>query len=80
MSNDLPPQDAELVEVFSSLDVTQVQIAHELLTEAGIENFIFDEESSRMLGSTAAVPARLMVPAGKAEEATSQLKQLGFQA
>jgi hypothetical protein len=69
---------AELVEVFASMDSLQVSIARDFLTEAGIENFVFDDESSRMLGSTAAVPTRLMVHADRADEAHERLKDLGF--
>ena len=68
----------DLTEVFASIDSTQVQMAHDLLDGSGIETFIFDDDSSRMLGSTGAVPSRLMVHADDAEEARSRLKELGF--
>jgi Putative prokaryotic signal transducing protein len=68
----------ELTEVFASIDSTQVQMAHDLLDGSGIRTFIFDDDSSRMLGSTGAVPSRLMVNAADAEEARSRLKELGF--
>ena len=74
---DQPNQD-ELTEVFISIDATQVQMAHDLLNGSGIETFIFDDDSSRMLGSTGAVAARLMVHAADADEARSRLKELGF--
>jgi hypothetical protein len=76
MADQLNPDD--LTEVFTSVDPMQVQMAHDLLDGTGIETFIFDDESSRMLGSTAAVPARLMVHAANADEARSRLKELGF--
>jgi len=69
----------QLTEVFSSLDPTQVQIAHDLLDGSGIEAFIFDDESSRMLGTTPAVPVRLMVHAADAGEARERLRDLGFE-
>lgn len=72
------PKPDELTEVFTSSDPTQVQIAHDLLESSGIESFIFDDESSRILGSTEAVPARLMVHAADADEARARLKELGF--
>jgi len=50
-----------------------------MLASNGIESFIFDEESSRMLGSTAAVPARLMVHADLYDDALKLLKELGFE-
>ena len=53
-------------------------MAHDLLDGSGIETFIFDDDSSRMLGSTGAVPSRLMVHAADADEARSRLKELGF--
>jgi hypothetical protein len=53
-------------------------MAHDLLDGSGIETFIFDDESSRLLGATAAVPARLMVHAADADEARSRLKELSF--
>jgi Putative prokaryotic signal transducing protein len=70
---------AELVEALASIDSMQVRIAHDLLASNGIESFIFDEESSRMLGSTAAVPARLMVHADRYDDALKLLKELGFE-
>ncbi len=67
-----------LTEVFASIDPMQVRMAHDLLDGSGIETFVFDDDSSRMLGTTAAVPARLMVHAADADEARSRLKELGF--
>jgi len=76
MAEQTSPDD--LTEVFSSVDSTQVQMAHDLLDGSGIESFIFDDESSRLLGSTPAVTARLMVHAADADEARARLKELGF--
>lgn len=73
-----PKRESELVEVFSSIDPMQVRIARDLLSDSGIECFVFDEETSRMLGTTAAIPARLMVHAARKGEAQEQLKNLGF--
>ncbi len=70
---------AELVEVLASIDPMQARMARDMLASNGIESFIFDEESSRMLGSTAAVPARLMVHAQAREEALKLLEDLGFE-
>ena len=70
MADQLNPDD--LTEVFTSVDPMQVQMAHDLLDGSGIETFIFDDDSSRMLGSTAAVPTRLMVHAADADEARSR--------
>ncbi len=78
MSNQ-QPDAAELVEVLASIDSMEVRMAHDLLASNGIESFIFDEESSRMLGTTAAVPARLMVHADAREEALKLLTDLGFE-
>lgn len=69
---------ADLTEVFASIDSTQVRMADDLLDGSGIQTFIFDDDSSRMLGSTGAVPSRLMVHATDADEARSRLKELGF--
>ena len=52
------PNADELTEVFTSIDPTQVRMAHDLLDGSGIETFIFDDDSSRMLGTTGAVPSR----------------------
>ncbi|HUY17885.1 MAG TPA: DUF2007 domain-containing protein [Candidatus Binataceae bacterium] len=68
----------ELDEIFASIDPMPVRMARDFLTEAGIEAFIFDGETSRMLGTTAAIPARLMVHADRAAEARQRLKELGF--
>jgi hypothetical protein len=76
MADQLNPDD--LTEVFASIDPMQVRMAHDLLDGSGIETFIFDDDSSRMLGSTGAVPSRLMVHAADADEARSRLKELGF--
>jgi hypothetical protein len=70
---------AELVEVLASIDPMQVRMAHDMLASNGIESFIFDEESSRMLGTTAAVPARLMVHADAHDEVLKLLKELDFE-
>ncbi len=64
--------------VFQSIDPVQLRTAYDLLQQGGIEAFIFDDESSRMLGSTSAIEARLMVPADCVEEARSRLRELGF--
>jgi Putative prokaryotic signal transducing protein len=69
---------ARLEQVFTSIDALQVRIARDFLERGGIETFIFDGESSRMLGSTAAVEARLMVHADRADEARERLRELGF--
>jgi hypothetical protein len=71
-------QNQRLEQVFTSIDPMQVRIARDLLEGGGIEAFIFDDESARMLGSTVAIEARLMVHADLAEEARSRLKELGF--
>ncbi len=67
-----------LEQVFQSIDPTQVRIARDLLEGSGIQTFIFDGETSRMLGSTVAIEARLMVPAESAQDARTRLKELGF--
>lgn len=76
MTDQLDPD--ELTEVFSSADPMQVRMAYDLLDGSGLEVFIFDSDMSRMLGSTPAVPARLMVYASDADEAADRLKDLGF--
>ena len=73
---ELNPDD--LTEAFTSADSTQVQMAYDLLDGRGIETFIFDDDSSRLLGSTGAVPSRLMVHLADADESRSRLKELGF--
>ena len=73
------PEPDQLEEVYASVDAMQVDMARDLLQSSGIECFVFDADSSRMLGSTAAVTARLMVHADAAEEARSRLKDLGFE-
>lgn len=72
------PDDQELTEILAAIDPTQARIARDLLEGAGIECFVFDLESSRMLGTTAAVPVRLKVKPEDADEARSRLKELGF--
>jgi hypothetical protein len=64
--------------VFRSVDPVRVRMACDLLQQGGIEAFVFDSESSRMLGSTSAIEARLMVHADCAGEARSRLRELGF--
>jgi hypothetical protein len=73
------PDPSDLEEVLASIDPTPVRMAHDYLNQSGIESFVFDAASSRMLGTTAAVPARLMVHADAAEEARKRLKDLGFE-
>ena len=76
---DVEDQNAsELEQVFQSIDSMEVQMARDLLVGSGIEAFVFDDESARMLGSTVAIEARLMVHADDAEEARTRLKDLDF--
>lgn len=70
------PTGLELV--FKSIDQVRVRMACDFLQQGGMEAFIFDDEAARMLGSTSAVEARLMVPADRLAEARLRLKQLGF--
>ena len=67
-----------LATIFQSTDPVRVHLARDLLQQGGIEAFVFDDESSRMLGSTSAIEARLMVHADCVEEALSRLRELGF--
>jgi hypothetical protein len=77
--SDQAADSAELVEVLASGDSIQVRMAHDMLASNGIESFIFDEDSSRMLGSTHGVPARLMVHADVRDDALKVLSDLGFE-
>ena len=72
------PDSSELEEILASIDPTTVRKAHDYLTDAGIESYVFDAASSRMLGTTAAVPVRLMVHRDAAKEARECLNELGF--
>jgi hypothetical protein len=71
-------EPAALETVFQTIDPVRIRMAYDLLQQGGIEAFIFDGESSRMLGSTSAIEARLMVHANCIEEARSRLRELGF--
>jgi len=73
-----PPDSSELEEIFTSIDPTPVRMAHDYLTDAGIESYVFDTTSSRMLGTTAGVPVRLMVHRDAAADARQRLNDLGF--
>ena len=73
-----PPDPSELKEIFASIDPTPVRMAHDYLNEAGIESFVFDAGSSRLLGMTAAVPTRLMVHRDAAKNARDRLNDPGF--
>lgn len=70
------PDDLE--QVFASIDPTEVRMARDCVDQGGIESFIFDSASSRMLGTTVAVPSRLMVHAEDAGEARQRLRDMGF--
>ena len=79
MANEEQPDPSELEEIFTSIDPTPVRMAHDYLNEAGIESFVFDAGSSRLLGMTAAVPTSLMVHRDAATDARERLKELGFE-
>jgi putative signal transducing protein len=64
--------------VFQSIDPVRVRMACDFLQQGGIEAFIFDGESSRMLGTTSAIEARVMVHADRVVDARSRLRELGF--
>jgi len=78
----MPPEreQAELVTIYTNLDVMLLHIARELLRDGGIEAYIFDAETSRILGmyGRAAVPPRLMVFADRVESAREILSAQGF--
>src|SRR5579864_975369 len=69
-----------LEEILASIDPMTVRMAHDYLTDAAIESYVFDAASSRMLGTTAGVPVRLMVPRDAAQDARECLNELGFTA
>jgi hypothetical protein len=71
-------ETASLETVLQSIDPVEVRMACDLLQQAGIDAFIFDNESSRMLGSTSAIEVRVVVHADRVPEARSRLKELGF--
>jgi Putative prokaryotic signal transducing protein len=71
-------QPIGLETIFQSIDPVRVRMAYDLLHQGGIEAFIFDDQSARMLGTTSAVETRLMVHADCVEEALARLRELGF--
>ncbi len=72
-------EDNEPLEaVFQSSDPVRIRMAYDFLQQGGMEAFIFDGESSRLLGTTSAIEARVMVHADRAAEARYRLKELGF--
>jgi hypothetical protein len=73
-----PVDETELVEVLASIDPTQMRMARDLLEGSGIPCFVFDSENSRMFGSSAAIPIRLMVHRDVSDDALARLKELGF--
>jgi hypothetical protein len=70
--------ESELVEVFASIDPTQMRMARDLLEGSGIACFVFDRENSRMFGGSPAFPIRMMVHRDVADDAIARLKELGF--
>ena len=73
-----PPDPSGLEQIFASIDPTPVWMAHDYLNEAGIASFVFDAGSSCLLGTTAAVPTRLMVHRDAVDDARDRLKELDF--
>src|ERR1035437_9162068 len=71
-----PPDPSELEEIFASIDPTPVRMAHDYLNEAGIESFVFDAGSSRLLGTTAARPTPLRVHGNGGKAPRSRLDDL----
>ncbi|HYB89771.1 MAG TPA: DUF2007 domain-containing protein [Candidatus Binataceae bacterium] len=79
MASDSARAPGELEEVFRTLDPILAQIAIDVLAQAGIDCFVFDANASRLWGSNALVPARLMVPAADATEARERLEEAGLE-
>jgi Putative prokaryotic signal transducing protein len=75
---DRTADDPELAVVFTTIDPTQMRIARDMMESSGMEVFVFDRDSSRMLGTTPGVPIRMMVHRDDADEARKRLKELGF--
>jgi Putative prokaryotic signal transducing protein len=78
MNSSKIPDPSELVEVFRALDPTLIQIAQDFLADADIECFVLHANASRLWGPIADMPARLLVFADDAAEASERLKELGF--
>jgi hypothetical protein len=78
MADDERRNSEEFEEIFTSIDPTRTMMARDYLTAEGIEVFVTDEEASRMLGTTPAVPSRILVHADAAPEARRILIDLGF--
>ncbi|MGH7948088.1 MAG: DUF2007 domain-containing protein [Candidatus Binataceae bacterium] len=62
-----------VTEVLAAADPIRIRIARDVLAQAGIECFIFDEESYYLQHN---VPVRLIVPADRREEALALLEKL----
>jgi hypothetical protein len=67
--------------VFDNIDPTLVSIARDALASVEIESFIFDSNTSSILGigQRTIVPVRLMVYADTADEARECLREVGIE-
>ncbi|MGH7864026.1 MAG: DUF2007 domain-containing protein [Candidatus Binataceae bacterium] len=70
----------KLVAVLMTTQPGEVSMARDILDQAGIDAFVFDEHFGKMifLGG-AAIPPRLMVLAKDVERALEVLKDFGFE-
>ena len=75
--SDYSGDPSDLVEVLTNRDATVLQIARDMLTDSGIDCWIFDANLSRMYGPV--VYPRLMVHAADVNEARERLHELGFE-
>jgi hypothetical protein len=67
-----------VLELMRTNDIVLISVVRSLMSEAGIALHVADEHVSAVEGSIGILPRRLLVPADRADEARTLLREAGL--